>query len=61
MTDWRKILAAAVAGFVSALVVDVHAWSQSDGDFDWKLAGKRWVAGIVSGILTGFGFDASGA
>jgi hypothetical protein len=53
----RLIIAGAVSGLVSAILVDVHAWSKSDPAlaFDWGLAVKRWVGGAVSGALAGLG------
>lgn len=60
MLDAKKIVAGAVAGFVSALVIDVNAWSKTDlgtgkKRFDWMLAFKRWVAGAVSGVVVASG------
>lgn len=51
----RSIIAAAVGGFLAAMVVDINAWSRSDGQFDWGLAAKRWVAGAITGALSGLG------
>ena len=57
MLNIKALIAGAVSGFVSAFVVDLHAWSQdADGDFNWMLAAKRWVAGAVSGATAAAGF-----
>ena len=61
MFDFKKIVAGAIAGFVGAAVVDVHAWSKSDGKFDWPLAVKRWIAGAVSGATAALGIGVTGA
>lgn len=58
--DLRAAVAGAVGGFLSAVVVDVNAWSKSDRPFDWGLAVKRWVAGAVSGFVGGLGAGAMG-
>jgi hypothetical protein len=55
MFDVKKLVAGAVSGFVGAAVVDIHAWSQSEGKFDWVLAFKRWIAGAVSGVAAAMG------
>jgi len=53
MIDPQKVLLGALSGFAAAFVVDVNAWAKSGGKpFDWLLAGKRWVAGAVSGAAT---------
>lgn len=53
--NWKTIVAGALGGFLSALAVDVHAWSKSAEPFDWALALKRWVAGAVTGAASGAG------
>lgn len=55
--NYKLIIAGAVSGLVSAILVDVHAWSKADPalPFDWGLAVKRWVGGAVSGALAGLG------
>jgi hypothetical protein len=55
MFDVKKLIAGAVSGFVGAAVVDIHAWSKSEGKFDWVLAFKRWIAGAVSGVTAAMG------
>lgn len=53
--DYKKILAGAFSGFVAAALVDIHAWSKTEGPFGWKLAAKRWIAGAVSGAAAAIG------
>ena len=55
--NWKTIVAGVASGFLSALIVDIHAWSKAapEDAFDWGLALKRWIAGAVSGIGLGFG------
>ncbi len=53
--EWIAVLKGTAAGFVSAGVVDLMAWTKSGDDpCDWKLAAKRWVGGAVSGFSAGF-------
>ena len=62
MIDMKKIIAGAVAGIVSAAVIDIDAWAKWKADdhdgaaFDWGVAVKRWVSGAVSGVLAALGF-----
>jgi hypothetical protein len=53
----KKIIAGAFSGFVSAFLVDLNAWKSNEAmeHFNWALAVKRWLAGAVSGALTGLG------
>jgi H+/Cl- antiporter ClcA len=53
----KKIIAGALSGFVSAFLVDLNAWKSNEAmeHFNWALAIKRWLAGAVSGALTGLG------
>ena len=54
----KKVIAGAVSGFVSALLVDINAWKSSgENAFDWRLAVKRWVLGSVSGALGALGIQ----
>ena len=55
--NWKAIVAGAVSGFVSSVVIDLNAWSKSDGAFNWLLAFKRWVAGAVSGATAAAGWS----
>ncbi len=57
----QKILNGAVAGILSAVIVDLHAW-QNDGfafswakSFEWRVAIIRWLQGAVTGALAGAG------
>lgn len=52
----RNVIGSAIGGLISAVLVDVHAWSKSNERFDLRLASGRWLAGLTSGILAGFGF-----
>jgi H+/Cl- antiporter ClcA len=53
----KKIIAGALSGFVSAFLVDLNAWKSNEAmeHFNWAVAIKRWLAGAVSGALTGLG------
>lgn len=51
--NYKMIIAGAVAGLLTAIGVDVDAWAKSEGPFEWKLAVKRWVAGLVAGAAAG--------
>lgn len=61
--DIKAVIAGAVSGFVSALVIDVSAWSKSnkkDGSaFDFKLAFQRWIAGAMTGGMAAMGWNAT--
>jgi hypothetical protein len=54
----KKVVAGALSGFVSAFLVDLNAWKSNEAieHFNYALAIKRWLAGAVSGALTGLGF-----
>lgn len=51
----KKVIAGAVSGFISAALVDLHAWVKSEGSFNYALALKRWIAGAISGALGALG------
>ena len=57
----KKVASGAISGFVSAFLIDLNAWSKSEGEdgemepFSWKLAIKRWVAGAASGAVAALG------
>ena len=55
--NWKALIAGAVSGFVSAALIDLNAWSKSDGPFSLKLAFKRWVAGAISGATAAAGWS----
>ena len=59
--DINKIVSGALAGAVSAAVVDLDAFKKWQTvkefqTFDWKLAALRWLKGTVFGALAGAGF-----
>ena len=57
----KTIVAGAISGFVSALLVDLHAWADTeDAAFNWRKAFKRWVGGAISGAAAGAGFGSIG-
>lgn len=51
----KRTLGTGLAGVLSAILVDVHAWQKSGGRFDWKLGSKRWLAGLSTGLIAGLG------
>lgn len=59
----QKLLTGALAGFMAAILVDIHAW-QNDGfafswakQFDWSLALKRWATGLITGAFAAVGIS----
>lgn len=57
------IFQGAVTGFLTAALVDYHAFRtwQSFHDaaiYDWRTAAFRWVQGTVAGAITAGGFSA---
>ena len=57
----HPIIGGALAGLLSAIMVDLHAW-QNDGfafswakNFNWQVAATRWATGAVTGTLAGLG------
>lgn len=57
----QKIIGGALAGLLSAIIVDLHAW-QNDGfafswakKFEWRIAASRWLQGAIAGALAGAG------
>lgn len=55
LAPFKPTLVGALTGFITALAVDLHAWADSDADFNWKKAAKRWVAGAIGGATVGAG------
>jgi len=54
----KKVIAGAIGGLLGAVMVDLDAWRKSGSlDFDFKLALKRWIAGTISGGLSGLGMS----
>ena len=52
----KLIIVGAVSGFLSALIVDLNAFSKAPGaTFNWNLAVGRWVSGAAAGALAGLG------
>lgn len=50
-----RLIAGALTGFLSAVVVDVQKWAKTGGTFDWGIALRAWIAGAVTGALAGLG------
>lgn len=53
----------AAIGFVTAMGVDLHAYSDSpDGTkFNWSKAVARWICGAIGGATLAIGGSAAGA
>ena len=55
----RNALLLGLAGFLSAVAVDLDAWSKyptEDGSkpkFNLRTASQRWVVGFLTGFVTG--------
>lgn len=70
VTDTDKLAIRAfvggIVGLLAAIIVDLDAWADGkwtpSEPFDWAKARRRYVKGIVTGILSGLGVNAlSGA
>ncbi len=49
----KLVIVGAVGGFLTALMVDLHAFGKSDSNkFDWQLALGRWISGAITGAVT---------
>jgi len=53
--NYKTLIAGALGGLLTAVAVDINAWAKSPSGsaFDWGLAFKRWVAGLVTGLSSG--------
>ena len=47
------VVQAGIGGFLAALVVDLHAYSEAPegASFNWMKAGARWVSGAITSAL----------
>ena len=54
--NFKNTLIGALSGLLSAILVDLHAWSKSDYGvpFDLKTGATRWLAGLASGATAGW-------
>lgn len=56
MFDQKKIIAGAISGFIAAIIVDLDAWrAMDDGPYDFKVAGRRLIVGVITGALGAIG------
>lgn len=58
----NKFVQGAIAGFLSAAVVDFaafRAWKsfREATTYDWRTAAWRWLQGIVVGVVTAAGLE----
>jgi len=54
----RMIIAGALSGLLAAILVDLDAWKRGAFDeqpFDWRVAIRRYVYGVISGVAAGLG------
>ncbi len=54
----EKAIAGGIAGFVAAIAVDFDSFKtfqkvEEFAQFDWAVAGKRWIFGFVSSAVAG--------
>ncbi len=54
---FKNTLIGALSGFLSALLVDLHAWSKAPygSPFDWRLGITRWIGGAAAGASAAWG------
>lgn len=66
MTDLsfsNPLVRGALAGFISALAVDINAFKADNMDwahFNLKIAAKRWLIGAALGAIAALGIQTSG-
>lgn len=66
MFDFKKIIAAAVLGFIGAAIADLDAWragvKEVDGVYVWPpfdiaKAARRWIGGAVGSVALALGIS----
>ena len=62
MVSWHTVAIGFASGFISALGVDLHSYSQSSegSPFNWKKAAARWISGGIGGAATAAGLTLTG-
>jgi hypothetical protein len=52
----QKLVKGMLIGFASAVLVDLDAWHKGL-KFDWDVAAKRWLIGMVTGLFGAAGLS----
>lgn len=55
MFDQKKLIAGAISGIIAAVLVDLDAYKNSEGPYNWSVAVRRIVIGAVTGALGAVG------
>jgi hypothetical protein len=53
----NPVVRGAAYALLGAVLVDLHAWSQSDEAFNWRKAAKRYVGVVVVAVGTAVGIS----
>jgi ABC-type cobalamin transport system permease subunit len=59
MNPIRLMTTGALAGLITAILIDLNSWARNGGRFDWTLALPRYLAGAIAGAAAGLAVNAS--
>ena len=48
---YKKAVSQGLAFAIGALMVDLHAWQESEDKFSWKLCSKRVIVAFATGTV----------
>jgi hypothetical protein len=53
----EKLIAGAITGFLTAVLVDLDAWRVAGGSFNWQKALYRGIGGAIAGVTAAAGLS----